>query len=353
MATKQQSEPSEISFSLVNNTNSNILMSFLSNPTNTQDISNQFTEYSWNITSIASNLSAYDTIILTFSNGSSVTTTIYNKTLDGIIVALNLLGVSSFYYEVISGSTYIKTYNDIQGFTTLEITSSTAVTSVQLFYSINTQYSTTGDNQIDNGGTFNTGVLANPQNVPTTDATSFIALSDTINVSLTLPTQGVDVNTALLLVIDEIVGLTTTNIFNSVVTGLTAFTSFPLSNPNATYDINVSYPTYSANYNVNTTSTSGNISIDYGQGSVPIWLNPTSQTFDYTNNVSVGQLVQVGGVAPNTGSVLTTRVKISRQDLSTGTITIISNNLYSSGASFNDSFTIALGYAYQILVTDL
>jgi hypothetical protein len=58
MATKQQSTPSEISFNLVNNTTSDILMSFLSNPSNLQDISNQLTEYSWNITSIANNLGA-------------------------------------------------------------------------------------------------------------------------------------------------------------------------------------------------------------------------------------------------------------------------------------------------------
>jgi len=352
MATKQQSTPSEISFKLVNNTNSNILMSFLSNPTNLQDISNQFTEYSWDITSIASNLSTYDTIILTLGNGSSLTTTIYNKTLDGIIVALNQFGVSSFYYDVVGGSTYIKTYNDTQAFTTLEILSSTAST-LQLFYQIFALYSTTGDVQIDNGGTFNTGVLVNPQNVANTNASSLILLGDTITTNLTLPIQGIDINTALLFVVDEVVGLTTTNIWNLVVTGLTALIPFTLSNPNATYNISVGYPTYSANYNVNTSSTSGNISIDYGQGSVPIWLNPTLQSFDYTNIVSVGQLVQVAGVAPNTGGVLTIRVNIRRQDLSTGAITTISNNLYSSGASFNDSFTITLGYAYQILVTDL
>jgi hypothetical protein len=66
----------------------------------------------------------------------------------------------------------------------------------------------------------------------------------------------------------------------------------------------------------------------------------------------VGQLVQVGGVAPNTGLVLTVRVRIRNQNLSTGAITTISDNTYSSGASFNDTFTIATGFAYQILVSD-
>jgi hypothetical protein len=351
MATKQQSTPSEISFNLVNNTTSDILMSFLSNPSNLQDISNQYTEYSWDITSIANNLGAYTQLILTLSNGTTLQAPILTPTLNGIVIALNTFQISSFYYDVSGGSTFIKTYNDIQAFTTLEILSSSG-TSLQLFYQIFTNFSTTGDCQIDNGGTFNTGLLANPQNIPSTNASGLILLNDNINVNLTLPVQGVDINTALLLVIDEIVGLTTTNLFNFVVTGLTASTSFPLSNPNATYNINVGYPTYSANYNVVTTSTDGSVIIDYGQGLLPIWLNPTFQTFDYTNNVSIGQLVQVSGFAPNTGSVLTVRVKISSQNLSTGATTIISNNLYSSGASFTDSFTIASGNAYQILVTD-
>jgi hypothetical protein len=354
MATKQQSTPSEISFKLVNNTNSNILMSFLSNPSNLQDISNQFTEYSWNITSIAGNLSTYDTIILTFGNGSSVTTTIQQKTLDGIIIALNQLGVSSFYYDIVGGSTYIKTYNDVQLFTTLEIVSSTAVVGVQLFYSINTPFSTTGNSQIDNFGAFNTGVLGNPQSIPTTNATSFITLGDNIEVTGQNPLIGVDINIGIRVLVEETIGLTTTTISDQIsYGGLYPSTIFPLANNNASYNISVLYPTLDANYYVETTSTSGNVSIDYGQGSVPIWLNPTNQQADFTTSVSAGQLVQVYGVAPNTGSILTTRVKISQQNLTTGVITILSNNLYSSGASFNDSFTIANGFAYQIIVGDI
>jgi hypothetical protein len=355
MATKQQSEPSEISFSLKNNTNSNILISFLSNPTNSQDISNQFTEYSWNITSIASNLSTYDTIVLTFGNGTSLTTTIYNKTLDGIIVALNLLGVSSFYYDISGGSTFIKTYNDTQVFTTLEITSSIAVSSVQLFYAINTQYATTGDTQIDNSGTFNTGLLANPQNIPTTDATSLIALTDVINITGSCPTIGTDINVGIRYLVEETIGASVTTISDDTFYGLSTIsvTPFQLTNNNATYNISIVGAGLDANYKALTTSTNGSVSIDYGQPSVPIWLNPVTQQADYTTSISAGQLVQVAGVAPNSGGVLTIRIRIRSQNTSTGVITTISDNTYSSGASFNDSFTIANGFAYQILITDL
>jgi hypothetical protein len=351
MATKQQSTPSEISFALENNTNSNILMSFLSNPTNTQDISNQHTEYSWDITSIASNLNSYDTIVLTFTSGSSIKTTIYNKTLDGIVVALNLLGVSSFYYDVVAGSTFIKTYNDIQGFTTLEITSSTAVSGVQLFYSINTQFSNTGNTQIDNGGTFNTGVLSNPQNIPTTDATSLIALNDTINISGACPSIGSDINVGIRYLVEKTIGASTTTISDDTFYGLSsiAVAPFQLTDNNASYNVSVLYPTLDANYYVETTTLSGNVSIDYGQPSVIIWNNPTTQLADFTTSISAGQLVQIGTTAPIIGTI---RVKVTEQDLNTGAIGIMINNLYSGGTSHNDSFTIQFGSAYQILITD-
>jgi hypothetical protein len=126
-----------------------------------------------------------------------------------------------------------------------------------------------------------------------------------------------------------------------------------MSNPNATYDVTVLYPDLDANYYISTTSTDGRVSIDYGQGSVPIWLFPQTLVGDYTTSVSNGQFVQVYGLAPNSGSVLTVRVRIRQQDISTGVITTISNNLYSNGAPFNDTFTIATGYAYQIFITDL
>jgi hypothetical protein len=126
-----------------------------------------------------------------------------------------------------------------------------------------------------------------------------------------------------------------------------------MSNANATYDVTVQYPNLDANYYISTSSTDGRVSIDYGQGSVPIWLFPQTLVGDYTTSVSNGQFVQVYGLAPNSGSVLTVRVRIRQQDISTGVITTISNNLYSNGTPFNDTFTIVTGFAYQIFITDL
>jgi len=185
MAIKQQSSPSEISLNLVNNTNSDILMSFFSNPSNLQDISNQYTEYKWDISSIANSLGAYNQLTLTLSNGTTLKAPILNPTLNGIVVALNTFQVSSFFYDVSGGSTYIKTYNDTQAFTSLEIYNSSI--SYSLNYSINTLLATTGTVRIFNGLLFDTGVLSNPIN-QSGDATSLTSPGNTITVGGTAPT---------------------------------------------------------------------------------------------------------------------------------------------------------------------
>ena len=224
------------------------------------------------------------------------------------------------------------------------------------FYSISLPYAFAGDGgtQIASTGTFDTGVLVNPQNISTTNATSLVATGETVTVSGVTPSVGVTIICGVRIIVDEIVGATTTNLSDETFynQGYTA-TPFVMSNANATYDVTVIYPDLDANYSVQTTSTSGRVSIDYGQPSVPIWLFPQTILGDYTTSISNGQLVQVYGLAPNTGSVLTVRVNIRQQDISTGVITTISNNLYSSGAPFTIAFPVVTGFAYQIKVTDL
>jgi hypothetical protein len=360
MKQRLQKDLSEFSFQILNTTSATQQMFFLSNPSNTQDISNQFTEYSWDITSIANNIGIYD--LVSFESRTNPTlpfitysASILSNSLSGIVTALNSLQIASFYYEVIGGNTYIRTYNDSLEFGQLNIID-TASSSFSFFYSISIPYAFAGDGgtQITSSGTFDTGVLANPQTVPTTNATSLVATGETITVAGVTPSVGTSIICGIRVIADEIVGSTTTNLSDETFynSGYTA-TPFTMSNPNATYDLSVLYPDLDANYYVSTTSTNGSISIDYGQGSVPIWLNPTTQLADYTTSVSNGQFVTVGGVAPNSGSVLTVRVNIRQQDISTGVISTISNNLYSSGTPFTIEFPVVTGFAYQIFITDL
>lgn len=359
--TQLQKDLSEFSFQIVNNTPATQQMYFLSNPSNTQDISNQYTQYSWDITSIVSTISIYDIVTIEARTVNSpnpyqtYSANIISNTLNGIVTALNTLQIASFYYETSGGNTYIRTYNDQIDFGQLNIID-TAASSFALFYSISLPYAFAGDGgtQLASSGTFNTGVLVNPQNVPTTNATSLVASGETVTVSGVTPSVGVTIICGVRIIVDEIVGATTTNLSDETFynQGYTA-TPFAMTNANATYDVTVLYPDLDANYSVQTTSTSGNISIDYGQGSIPIWLNPTTQLADFTTSVSNGQFITVGGAAPNTGSVLTVRVNIRQQDISTGVITTISNNLYSSGAPFTIAFPVVTGFAYQIRITDV
>jgi hypothetical protein len=360
MTQRLKKDLSEFSFQILNTTSATQQMFFLSNPSNTQDISNQFTEYSWDITSIATNIGIYDSVSIESRTSPTLpfityTASILSNSLSGIVTALNTLQIASFYYEVVGGNTYIRTYNDQLEFGQLNIID-TAASTFAFFYSISIPYAFSGDGgtQISSTGTFNTGLLANPQTVPTTNATSLVATGETITVAGATPSVGVSIICGIRVIVDEIVGATTTNLSDETFynIGYTA-TPFTMSNPNATYDVTVLYPDLDANYYVSTTSTNGSISIDYGQGSVPIWLNPTTLVGDFATSVSNGQFVTVGGVAPNSGSVLTVRVNIRQQDISTGVISTISNNLYSSGTPFTIAFPVVTGFAYQIFITDL
>ena len=358
--TQLKKDLTEFSFQILNTTSATQQMFFLSNPSNTQDISNQFTEYSWDITSIATNIGIYDSVSIESRTSPTLpfityTASILSNSLSGIVTALNTLQIASFYYEVVGGNTYIRTYNDQLEFGQLNIID-TAASTFAFFYSISIPYAFAGDGgtQISSSGTFNTGILANPQTVATTNATSLVATGETITVAGVTPSVGTSIICGIRVIADEIVGATTTNLSDETFynSGFTA-TPFTMSNPNATYDVTVIYPDLDANYYVSTSSTNGSISIDYGQGSVPIWLNPTTQLLDFTTSVSNGQFITVGGVAPNSGSVLTVRVRIRQQDISTGVITTISNNLYSSGTPFTIAFPVVTGFAYQIFITDL
>jgi len=181
MTQRLKKDLTEFSFQILNTTSATQQMFFLSNPSNTQDISNQFTEYSWDITSIATNIGIYDSVSIESRTTPTLpfityTASILSNSLSGIVTALNTLQIASFYYEVVGGNTYIRTYNDQLEFGQLNIID-TAASTFSFFYSISIPYAFAGDGgtQISSSGTFNTGILANPQTVATTNATSLVA----------------------------------------------------------------------------------------------------------------------------------------------------------------------------------
>lgn len=361
--TQLQKDLSEFSFQIVNNTPATQQMYFLSNPSNTQDISNQHTQYSWDITSIVSTISIYDIVTIearTVNSPNAYQTysaNIISNTLNGIVTALNTLQIASFYYETVGGNTYIRTYNDQIEFGQLNIIDTNA-TGLSVFLNVNLPYAASGDgfSVFNVLGGYSSPNINNPI-TSITNYTAFVTLGDTVYITGQSPTIPNSIIVGVRVIINKTVSGILTNLFDGVVAYNTTYSAIPpsvdLTDANGTYELIVQYPDLDANYSVQTTSTSGNISIDYGQGSVPIWLNPTTQIADFATSVSNGQFITVSGVAPNTGSVLTVRVNIRQQDISTGVITTISNNLYSSGAPFNIQFPVVTGFAYQIKVTDI
>lgn len=123
---------SEISFTIVNNTTSYVPMNFMGNLANTADISNQRTEYKWDITNL--NLTYYDTVSIQLRGAGSglpyttVSASFQTKTVQGVLDALNSLNVACFFQATSGGNTYIETYNDNVEYNLLDFSSSTGYT---------------------------------------------------------------------------------------------------------------------------------------------------------------------------------------------------------------------------------
>jgi len=139
-----------ISINVKNNTNGKIPMSIMSNPSNLTDISNQTTEYSWDVTSLS--ITTENTIIIEYrpnalADFTSYSTPLLTPSLQGVLDALNTLGIGSFFSTTSGGNTYIKNYDNDYVFGQLDVfdSSGTSVT-----WNVNC-IGTTGNNDIQVG----------------------------------------------------------------------------------------------------------------------------------------------------------------------------------------------------------
>ena len=139
-----------IAINIKNNTNGTIPMSIMSNPSNLTDISNQTTEYSWDVTSLS--ITTENTIIIEYrpnalADFTSYSTPLLTPSLQGVLDALNTLGIGSFFSTTSGGNTYIKNYDNDYVFGQLDVfdSSGTSVT-----WNVNC-IGTTGNNDIQVG----------------------------------------------------------------------------------------------------------------------------------------------------------------------------------------------------------
>lgn len=139
-----------LSIAIENNTNGVIPMSILSNPSNLSDISNQTTEYSWNVTSLSittENSVSIEYKLLGQQDFISYTSPLLSANLQGVLDSLNTLGIGSFFSTTSGGNTFIKNYKNDYVFGELNIYDSNG-TSVT--WSVNC-IGTTGNNDVQCG----------------------------------------------------------------------------------------------------------------------------------------------------------------------------------------------------------
>ena len=111
-----------LSFTITNNTNGNVPISIFGNEADVLDNANITTRYFWDVTSYAYDGNPTISLIVTSGGVSTTyTSTYYGQNLQGVIDALNLLGVGSFFLTTSGGSTFINIYPNENTFGNLTI----------------------------------------------------------------------------------------------------------------------------------------------------------------------------------------------------------------------------------------
>lgn len=115
----------EISITLQNSTTADIQVSILGNPTDLADNCNATTEFRYNITSLTFTNETQVSVLYRPSNGTlsytTYTATLLKQTIQGVVDALNTLGIGSWYTFTSGGNTYLSNTIDSYEFSTINI----------------------------------------------------------------------------------------------------------------------------------------------------------------------------------------------------------------------------------------
>lgn len=139
-----------VSLAIQNNTNATIPISIMGNPSNLADISNQTREFQWNLTGFS--FSTENQVSIDYRPNALVDFTTYNApllalTIQGVLDALNGLGIGSFFTYTSGGNTYISNYNNDYVFGELNIWDNSGT---QVTWSVDC-IGTTGNNDVTSG----------------------------------------------------------------------------------------------------------------------------------------------------------------------------------------------------------
>lgn len=139
----------DISLNIQNNTDVPQQISIMGSPFNPLDTANAKTEYRWDLTAFTFTTETNVSLQYrpaTFSSFSLYQSILSTININGVLFALNALGIGYFYTYTSAGSTYIATYNDNNVFGNLSIYSST---SPQINYNFNASTVTGGSVNVD------------------------------------------------------------------------------------------------------------------------------------------------------------------------------------------------------------
>jgi hypothetical protein len=104
-----------ISINLQNTTTAVIDVSIMGNPTDLADISNQTTEYRWNVTGLTfsgENRISVQYRATSIPDFSIFTAVLQEQSVNGVVSALNTLGIGSFFTFTSGGNTFISNYDN-------------------------------------------------------------------------------------------------------------------------------------------------------------------------------------------------------------------------------------------------
>jgi len=104
-----------ITLNIQNNVSYPVQMNVLGNPYNLLDTANAKTQFQYNVTGFTFTNESYVVIQYKANSSSSFSTftqQLQSQNIQGVVIALNLLGIGSFQTYTQGGQTYISTYND-------------------------------------------------------------------------------------------------------------------------------------------------------------------------------------------------------------------------------------------------
>ncbi len=104
-----------ISINITNNTNGTIPLNIMGNPADLADIGNQTTQYRWDVTGLTlstENFVSVDYRPNALPNFTTYVAPLLVQSIQGVLDALNGLGIGSFFSYTSGGNTFITNYNN-------------------------------------------------------------------------------------------------------------------------------------------------------------------------------------------------------------------------------------------------